>query len=81
MKTLYIVDYWMPFPSSEYGGVQIVVAEDDAQCERMVAETVEDSDYYKGRYPDYLERIAEVVKQAKRLPVDAEPGRIYQFIT
>lgn len=80
MKTLYIVDYWMPFPSSEYGGVQIVVAEDDAQCERMVAETA-DSAYIRSEYPDYLERIADAVKRAKRLPVDAEPGMIYEFIT
>jgi hypothetical protein len=27
MKSLYIVDYWVPFPSSEYGGV-------DMECNR-----------------------------------------------
>ena len=31
MKYLYIVDYWVPFPSSEYGGIINVIAENDRQ--------------------------------------------------
>lgn len=32
MKYLYIVDYWVPFPSSEYGGVVNVIAESNEEC-------------------------------------------------
>lgn len=32
MKFIYLVDYWIPFPSSEYGGVISVIAEDDNDC-------------------------------------------------
>ena len=32
MKYLYLVDYWVPFPSSEYGGIVAVVAENDNEC-------------------------------------------------
>ena len=32
VKYLYIVDYWVPFPQSEYGGVVSVSAEDDNEC-------------------------------------------------
>ena len=32
MKTLYIIDYWVPFPSSEYGGIVNVIAGDDQEC-------------------------------------------------
>jgi hypothetical protein len=32
MKYIYLVDYWVPFPSSEYGGIVSVVAEDDDEC-------------------------------------------------
>lgn len=32
MKYLYIVDYWVPFPSSEYGGVIDVIAKSDEEC-------------------------------------------------
>lgn len=31
-KYLYIVKWWEPFPRSEYGGLIIVVARDDAEC-------------------------------------------------
>lgn len=79
MNYIYIVDYWMPFPCSEYGGVQIVVAESDAQCERMLAEKVDD--YYKTDYPGYRERIADCIKRAKRFPVDAEVGIVQEFLT
>lgn len=31
-STLYTVDYWVPFPSSENGGVYVVIAKDDEEC-------------------------------------------------
>ena len=36
MKYLYLVDYWVPFPSSEYGGVISVIAEDDNECHDLL---------------------------------------------
>lgn len=32
MKVLYIVDYWVPFPASEYGGVINLIAESDTEA-------------------------------------------------
>ena len=32
MKYLYLVDYWVPFPSSEYGGTVSVIASNDTEC-------------------------------------------------
>ena len=32
MKYLYLVDYWVPFPSSEYGGLINVIASNDNEC-------------------------------------------------
>ena len=32
MKSLYIVDYWVPFPSSEYGGLINLIAESDTEA-------------------------------------------------
>jgi hypothetical protein len=32
MKIMYIVDYWEPFPRTEYGGLFAVVASDDNEC-------------------------------------------------
>ena len=32
MKYLYIVEYWVPFPQSEYGGIINVIAENDSEA-------------------------------------------------
>jgi hypothetical protein len=78
--TLYIVNFWMPFPSSEYGGVQIVVAHSDAECERILAESVDE--YHRRDIPNYRERIANEIKEAQRFPVDAaHAGVVYEFTT
>ena len=80
IPTLYVVGHWMPFPSSEYGGVQLVVAHSDAECERILAETVDE--YHRNKYPNYRERIANEIKEAKRFPVDtAQHGVVYEFLT
>ena len=31
-KFLYVVDHYVPFPSSEYGGIWNVIAQDDDEC-------------------------------------------------
>ena len=36
MKYLYLVDYWVPFPSSEYGGVISVIGEDDNEVHDLL---------------------------------------------
>ena len=82
MKTLYIVGYWVPFPSSEYGGVQAVVADSDAECERILVETADE--FNRTQYPNYRERIANEIKEAKRFSVydDGTPhGVVYDFKT
>ena len=38
MKSLYIVDYWVPFPSSEYGGVINLIAENDTEAFTILSE-------------------------------------------
>jgi len=36
MKYLYLIDYWVPFPSSEYGGTISVIAENDQECHDLL---------------------------------------------
>jgi len=48
MKYLYIVDHYIPFPSSEYGGLWNVIAEDDDECFDLI--TAEDEDNFNERY-------------------------------
>ena len=38
MKSLYIVDYWVPFPSSEYGGVINLIANSDTEAFELLSQ-------------------------------------------
>lgn len=38
MKYLYIVDHFCPFPTSEYGGLWNVIAQDDEECFDLITE-------------------------------------------
>jgi hypothetical protein len=76
MKYLYIVNYWVPFPSSEYGGTISLIAESDAEA----FEILSTSDDFDGSY-NY--RIMERVVNAHKFAlVDEEKSRIIDiFIT
>jgi hypothetical protein len=80
MKMIYLVSYWVPFPASEYGGVQVVIAEDDAECVRILIDGADS--WEKEAYPNYADCIIEQVKGAKKFPVDADKcGIVHQFTT
>jgi hypothetical protein len=76
MKSLYIVDYWVPFPSSEYGGVISLIAENDTEAfELLAAEQAFDENYQDRIMPN-------VVKAQKfALVDDYESGIIDAFTT
>lgn len=76
MKYLYIVDYWVPFPSSEYGGIINLIAESDTQA----FEILSNESQFDERYTD---RIMERVVNAQRfeLAEDFESGILEAFTT
>lgn len=75
MKYLYIVDYWVPFPSSEYGGLINVIAENDNECHDILR----DSDDYDDRYES---KIMERVVAAPRFALaNDENSRILESFT
>jgi len=51
-KFLYIVDHYVPFPSSEYGGVWNVIAENDDECFDLI--TAEDDGNFEEKYYSIL---------------------------
>jgi len=54
-KYLYIVDHFVPFPSSEYGGIWNVVAESDNECFDLITE--KDDGFYQKYYSTLRENI------------------------
>jgi len=77
MKFLYLVDYWVPFPSSEYGGVISIIAENDNECHDLLLDW---RDEYNATHDN---RIMERVVSANKFGlVDEEPSRIVDtFVT
>jgi len=55
---LYVGNYWVPFPSSEYGGSWVVIAENEGQCVDLLREVC----YYGN---DYEEEISVAVAKAQ----------------
>ena len=76
MKSLYIVDYWVPFPSSEYGGVVSLIAENDTEAFELLAAE-------QGFDENYQDRIMPNVVKAQRFALvdDYESGIIDAFTT
>ena len=76
MKSLYIVDYWVPFPSSEYGGVINLIALDDKEAFELLRE----EKTFDERYQNLI--MPNVVKAQKfKLVDDYESGIIDAFTT
>jgi hypothetical protein len=75
MKYLYIVDYWVPFPSSEYGGVVSLIAESDTEAFSILS-----SDEFDDRYTD---RIMPNVVSAQKFTLadEYESGIVDSFTT
>jgi len=44
MKYLYLVDYWVPFPTSEYGGLLTLIAKNDNECHDLLLEWRDECD-------------------------------------
>jgi hypothetical protein len=76
MKSLYIVDYWVPFPSSEYGGVVSVIAESDTEAFAILSQE-------KLYDENYVDRIMPNVVSAQKFKLvdEYESGIIDSFTT
>jgi len=55
-KFLYIVDHYVPFPSSEYGGLWNVIAYDDDECFDLIT-AEDDGNFYEQYYKNLRENI------------------------
>jgi hypothetical protein len=59
MKNLYIVDHFVPFPSSEYGGLWNVIAKDNEECYDLIVD-------YDGEFNvEYYSHLRENIMKAR----------------
>ena len=79
---MYLVPYWLPFPMSEYGGLECVIAENVEQCIQILADDA--GEYTRKQYPDFMDLIRAEVVDAKAYELvnsDFEPGIVSSFTT
>ena len=79
---LYIVGYWVPFPSSEYGGLQCVLARTKEEAKEVIKEAA--GDFMVGSFKDAEERIEMRLNKAEVFPVVGifdEPHVVRSFET
>lgn len=77
-KYLYIVDHYVPFPTSEYGGLWNVIAENDDECFDLIS-AEDDGDFYEKYYTNLRENIVKA--QTFALAEDVESGVVESFTT
>ena len=77
-KFFYVVQHAIPFPSSEYGGVWNVIAEDNEECFDLIS----NSHYYDG-YDEYFPNLKENIIKAEKFSLsENEESRIVEaFVT
>ena len=65
VKYLYIIDYWVPFPTSEYGGVISLIAETDSEAYDLIIN--------EEQFPDnFNNRIRPAISSAQKLTLGVE---------
>ena len=77
-KFLYIVQHYVPFPTSEYGGVWNVIAEDDDECFDLISAD-DNGNFYESYYSNLKENI--LVAPTFALAEDVDSGVVESFTT
>jgi len=77
MKYLFVVDHFISFPQSDYGGLWNVVAENDEECFDIIVSDDDDSN------SQYYSRLRENIKKADKYSLlDEQPSKIVSsFLT
>jgi hypothetical protein len=75
---LYIIDYWLSSPESEYGGLINVVASSDDEVFALLS-----NEDFTTHYPEYIPQMAESIKSAQKFELTDyyEPGLLEAFLT
>ena len=76
-KYLYIVEHFVPFPQSEYGGIWIVVAKDENDCFDTIVH--KDQEFNVEHYPQLRHNIQNA--RVYRLAEELESCVVEEFTT
>lgn len=76
---IFIIDFWIPFPSSEYGGIVIVIAKNENDAINCIA----NKSWEHGMDHDIKARMETAVRESMRFELlgEHETKIVYDFIT
>ena len=77
-KFFYVVEHYIPFPQSEYGGIWNVIAENDDECFDLIT-IQDDGNFYEKYYADLRENILN--SRTYALSEDVESCIVEEFTT
>ena len=77
-KFFYVVEHYIPFPQSEYGGIWNVIAENDNECFDLIT-IQDDGNFYEKYYADLRENILN--SRTYALSEDVESCIVEEFTT
>ena len=77
-KFMYVVDHFVPFPASEYGGIWNVIAKDDDECFDLITDT-DDGDFNSKYYGNLRENILK--SRTYALSEDLDSQVVEEFTT
>ena len=76
-KYLYVVDHFVGFPSSEYGGLWNVIAQNEEECFDLISQHDVYSDYSK-----YFGKLRENIQNSQYFPLlKNEESRVVESFT
>jgi hypothetical protein len=75
-KFLYLVDFWVPFPMSEYSGLLAVIGKDDNEVHNVLLEWRDD---YLEKYDNLI--MQSVVDSQRLALVENEESRVVEAFT
>lgn len=76
MKYIYIVDHFVPFPSSEYGGLWNVIASGEEECFDLITESDD------GWNEPHYNKLRENIQKSLAFPIqDDEESRVVAEFT
>jgi hypothetical protein len=76
MKYLYLIDFWVPFPASEYSGLIAVIGADDNEVHDILLEWRDD---YLDKYDGLI--MQAVVDSQKFALAEEEQSRVVEAFT
>ena len=76
-KFFYVVDHYIPFPTSEFGGLWNVIAEDDDECFDLIS-AEDDGNFYEQHYTTLRENVLNARTYAL---VEDEDSRVIESFT